>query len=464
MMIIALLPFFGAQTASGQTTPVDRYVQMGLRNNLALQSQEMDVDRSRLALIEAKRSFMPTVKLQARYSRARGGRTILFPAGDLLNPVYSTLNQLLSAQGAGMPFPTLENEVIPFLREREQDTHVRVVQPIIQPALFYNKRIKENQYASDVAAFDSFQRDLVADIKTAYFSYLKTERAVSIYRTAVALVSENLRVNERLFDRGQVTRDAISRSEAEVLAIRQALSEAERDRKLARSYVNFLINRPLADSLEQISDADLASLAAKMIADVGDIRRETGFWVETALERRAEISRLESGLKAATAGRNLERSGRIPGLSFVLDVGVQGEDYRLDADSDYWMASAVLNWTLFDGLQRRARIERAERTRRQLVSQRNALEKQIELQVIESAESVHVAGNSLVAAEKRLQTARLTYRLVARRHEQGMANQVALLDARTTLTNAELNLAVTRADLLIRLAELERATGRYPLS
>jgi hypothetical protein len=44
-----------------------------------------------------------------------------------------------------------------------------------------------------------------------------------------------------------------------------------------------------------------------------------------------------------------------------------------------------------------------------------------------------------------------------------MAAQVELLDARTGLTRAELNLAVTQFDLLARYAELERSAALYAL-
>jgi outer membrane protein TolC len=65
----------------------------------------------------------------------------------------------------------------------------------------------------------------------------------------------------------------------------------------------------------------------------------------------------------------------------------------------------------------------------------------------------------LDAARRRAEAARTSFRLTRRRYEEGRANQVTFLDARTTRTQADLNLAVTRTTLLIRLAELEFALG-----
>ena len=78
---------------------LDRYVQAGLESNLTLRQQVISIERSIAALEEAHGLFYPSVSFQTRYTRADGGRTIEIPIGDLMNPVYATLNQLLAAQG-----------------------------------------------------------------------------------------------------------------------------------------------------------------------------------------------------------------------------------------------------------------------------------------------------------------------------------------------------------------------------
>ena len=51
---------------------------------------------------------------------AAGGRAIDFPIGDLLNPVYSTLNALTQTN----QFPQVENESITFLPHNFQETKI----------------------------------------------------------------------------------------------------------------------------------------------------------------------------------------------------------------------------------------------------------------------------------------------------------------------------------------------------
>src|SRR4051812_23579565 len=78
---------------------IDDYVREGLRANLSLQAQSLEVERSEAAVDAARARYFPEVAFDARYTWADGGRTIELPLGMALNPAYQTLNDLLVAQG-----------------------------------------------------------------------------------------------------------------------------------------------------------------------------------------------------------------------------------------------------------------------------------------------------------------------------------------------------------------------------
>ncbi len=114
---------------------VDEYVREALRSNLSLQSETLEVERNLASLDAARAQFLPKLEFAARYTRAEGGREIDVPLGSLLNPIYSTLNDLLAAQGRTGQFPQIGDQTINFVREREQDTRVTLRQPIYAPAI-----------------------------------------------------------------------------------------------------------------------------------------------------------------------------------------------------------------------------------------------------------------------------------------------------------------------------------------
>ncbi|MBK8196580.1 MAG: TolC family protein [Lewinellaceae bacterium] len=94
ILLLLFLPCFLAGTVAQQSAILDEYIRTGMTNNLALQQQNLDLRKAQEAIRQSKSLFYPTLQFNANYTRATGGRNIDFPIGDLMNPVYSNLNQL----------------------------------------------------------------------------------------------------------------------------------------------------------------------------------------------------------------------------------------------------------------------------------------------------------------------------------------------------------------------------------
>jgi outer membrane protein TolC len=88
---------------------LDNYLRIGLDSNLALHQRNFDLQRSLLDLKRARAQFYPQAGFSSQYTLADGGRTQSIPVGDLLNGVYSTLNQLTGTN----KFPTGSQPVGP---------------------------------------------------------------------------------------------------------------------------------------------------------------------------------------------------------------------------------------------------------------------------------------------------------------------------------------------------------------
>jgi outer membrane protein TolC len=454
------------------------YVDRAHESNHALQQQQIDLERSFAALREARGAFLPTLDLEARYSRAEGGRSIDFPAGDLLNPVYSTLNELTGAQR----FPPTENVSDPFLRKEEQETQLRFEQPIFVPRILHNYRANKHQVAAQKAAVEALKQEVTRDVKVAYFNYLQAQRAVDVLHATEQLTEENLRTNRRLLQRAKVTRDLVLRAKADVMDIRQQRIEAEKDRNLARSYLNFLMNRPLDGPIRKPDEFDQLPVPSETPSTTDVLQTALGSTAgtsrrgvrtslrsvaeqdlqklqEQAVEARPELRQLDRSIAAAENGVHVAQASYWPEVVLAVDAGIQGTSYSFEGDNPFVLGSVVLRWNLFNGFRDAARLEQARLREKQLRSRQDEVTQQIRREVEQALEKVRVARTSLAAATERAKAARESFRLTRRRHEEGMTNQVTLVDARTTRTDAELNLSSTRYAYLKRLAQLEYAVG-----
>jgi outer membrane protein TolC len=89
----------GADTTTPLAKATAQLVADALQANQGLLAERAVVARRFAELDRARARYLPSLDFQSRYTRADGGRTIEFPLGDLLNPVYAALDAQLVAQG-----------------------------------------------------------------------------------------------------------------------------------------------------------------------------------------------------------------------------------------------------------------------------------------------------------------------------------------------------------------------------
>ena len=401
-------------------TVIDEYVRLARGSNLGLQAAMLEVERSQAALDAARGRFFPEATLGARYTRSEGGREVSLPLAAAFNPVYSTLNELLLADGKPARFGSISDPRFLLQREQEQDTRISVRQALYAPALPAALRAQRSLLEANEFARVALSQRLQRDVTIGYLDWLRASRGAVIVEASETLLAENLRITESLFRNGKVTQDQVLRAKAEWLAVGQQATETRNVRDQLQSYVNFLLNRALDTDLD---DADADVEVHSTAQDLVTLR-------QGALVNRPEIGQIDRAVRAASSRVDLARAARKPTLALGVDGGTRRAEVR------------------------EARIaEQQARTRREEVAQ------QIQLEVQQALDQLYTSEASLRTAEARAEAARAAFRIAGRKRDEGVISQVEFLDARTSLTAAELNLNSVRFELLARQAELDYATG-----
>ncbi len=427
--------------ATWAQSPLDDYIRMGLENNLALKQKETSYRKSLETLKEARGLFFPNISLNARFSVAEGGRTIDLPIGDLLNPVYATLNQILHSN----QFPQIDNQSFMFFRPMEQETKVRMIQQVFNTDIYYNSKIKKELTETEQVSVDQYRQELVAEIRKAYYNVAMAEGIVNMLNDTRKLLEENVRVNQKLVDNGKITIDNLYRAQTEMSKFDQKVQVAAKNKEIASAYINFLLNRSLTEPILLTEPNILPALAG-----------ESTIYRESALANREELKKLDLYNNITDLQVKMNQAGALPNVMIVADYGIQGENYTVNKDSDFGQASAILSWDLFAGFQNRAKIRQAKLQKEMLDQQSEEARRQIELQVINAMNELKTALAGIETAASQVKTAREGFRLVKRRYEEGQANLIEFIDARTTLTQAEENMIISKYTYLADYAEFEK--------
>jgi outer membrane protein len=447
IVLLLLSAAIGIQQLIAQNSPVlDGYLHLGLDSNLALHQRNFDLSKAQLDLKRAQSLFYPQAGFSSQYTLANGGRTQSIPIGDLLNGVYSTLNQLTNSN----KFPQVANQSIAFLPNDFHDTKMEVTLPILDIDLQHNRDISRETINVRRADRDVYRRDLVRSIRQAYYQYLQAGKAVEVYTVSLSLVKENRRVSEKFVEQHMATRETVLRAQAQVSDVQSSLIEAQNDRRNAIAYFNFLLNRPLDSPV--LTDSTLMNET-----DTTAFPDPT----TSVTSHREEFTRLKSYEHILASNLSYDRNYLIPKLSAFYDVGYQGFGFHFNSTQFYQLAGVNLVWPLFKANDNKYRIRQARIDIDAVHDQYRDLTQQLTLEQQTTVNNYHSAIEALQALADEASSAREAYRLVERRFDEGQALQVDLIDARNQYTSAEIRYSLGRLAVLNRAADLERVTAAY---
>jgi len=474
-VLVALLglPAFAAPGdapgSAGPSPTATTTVEDGLRQvlddalaaNLELRAGEAAVQQRLAALDQARARYLPVIDVAARYSVADGGRTIEFPVGDLLNPVYATLDELLAASGQPPRFPRVENQSVTFLRGNEQETKLVLEQPLYEPRIGPAVAASRAEVERASANLAALRARVLRDTQQAYYLWLATQQAVGVLDATLDLARSNLMANESLYRNGKVTRDLVLRAEADLLEVEQQRLAAASRVRIAQGYVNLLrdarLDAPLPGA--EIDEATVQRFRERLVRRLAGRTLDPVQLQQLATDRRAELRGLDAAIDGSEARQDLARAAFRPRLLLGAEAGIQGDDYGFSEDERYALASVILRWNTFRGGADRAALEEARAFTTELRATRQLAAQRVRLEVQQAVEDLEVADASLETARKRAEAAGGALLIATRKRDLGQINQTEFIDARRTMTDASLNLNRVRAEFLSRIAELEYAVG-----
>jgi outer membrane protein TolC len=437
-----------ASQVNGQNSTLENYINEAFKNNQGLQGQHLQLEKSMYVLREARALFLPDVSFGASYSKADGGRTIDLPIGDLFNPVYKSLNQLTHSTA----FPNLQNQSILLNPDNYYDAHFRTSLSLINSEIYYNEKIKNENISGQKAALNVYKRELVKDIKTAYYKYYQALKAEEIYNNTLVLVNENIRVNQSMVKNGMRNTTALTRSETEKQKIEASIEQASTNRKNLQAYLNFLMNR----SFESTIVLDTASFITddQTLASI----------MNANTDRREELQELQSVIQMNELNKKLQSSYMVPKLSTYLDLGSQGFKFQYNNKTEYYVWGLSLEMNLFAGGLHKSRIQQASVSQQAAETSYKETSSQMQMQLVQSVNNLHSAISDYYNAKTQLRLAEKYYADQNKVYKAGQLLYIELLDALTQLTNARLQVAVTIANVQVAYADTERNAATYPLN
>ena len=432
----------------GQSEILNNYVQEGLKNSQTLKQQTFQLQKAVVALAEAKTLFKPNINFNTTLSTAQGGRKIEIPIGDLVNPVYTTLNKLTATNS----FPQIQNSSEQLVPKDFYDVRIKTTMPLINAELKYNQAIKQEQISLQQSEIQVYKRELVKDIKSAYINYLKTTEAIKIYENTVKLLREAERVNESLIKNGSANPTVLVRTRNELAKINGEFEAAKGNQKNAAAYFNFLLNKDFSEKIEI------------------DTLSRNNFSVSLIDGHREELDKIQKGIDINRQILGLNQSYKKFKIGASLDLGSQGRFAQIaSADKNFFAPNAFVllgisfDLPIYSFGRNQLKIKQSALEISSLDAQMQQVKNQLDLQAEMAKNSLTSAREIYESKASQVSTAERYYRDMMRRYKEGNLNFVELLDAQTQITTAQLQQSISLYDVWTKWVELERAKASFDL-
>jgi outer membrane protein TolC len=370
--------------------------------------------------------------------------------GDLLNPVYASLNQLMQTDR----FPQISNVDELLAPNNFHDTKFSVQYVLYSPEIQYNHLIQQRLFSAEEARKRVLENELRYAIEVAYFQYAQTLEALQIADNTRLVMEELGRLNQKLVANAVLTKDAVVAAEYELSKLDQQRAEFVKNRDLARAYFNFLLNRPLQQPVQLVNEEAPASLPS---GEEGLARL-----TQQAQVQRGEFEQLGASLRAAEEGVRLQQlSAHRPMLTVGANTGFQGFGYSF-AGQAYLIAQFGLTWDLFKGYERRSKMQQARIQVDQLKGRWAELEKQVELQTTQAYYELTASREALRTATVARQKAEQYFGLISSRYRNGTLLLIEYLKAQSEVQTAQHQYTLAVLDHRVKEALLKKVIGHIP--
>ena len=437
LLVLFALPVFG------QKSVLDEYVATAFQQNITLQQKTIQVEKAMIALKTAQSLYQPTVAFQGGYQSGQGGRSIAFPVGDLLNPVYSTLNALTKSTA----FPQIANVETNFFPRDFYDVKVQTTMPLYNKDISFNKQIQEQSISLQREDVSLYKRELVKQIKTAYFQYLLSLSLQKVYENALNLAVEGKKVNEKLLANGKGLPAYLLRSDSEIANIQAQMADAAKQSQAAQMYFNFLLNRELRAEIR--IDFEVEKALAAVYSVTPGVREE--------------LSLLSKSIGLQETVLKMNEAFYLPKLNGFVNLGSQSTLGNINSKSAYYFLGLQMDIPIFTG---KRNLYKIKQTQLDIASAKNAYDlstKQFNMAAEIAQKNVQSSLVSFQASTKSYEAASAYLRLIEKGYKEGVSTYLETVDARNQWMYATINYQLKQFNVLIAAAAYEREAASYPL-
>jgi outer membrane protein TolC len=268
---------------------------------------------------------------------------------------------------------------------------------------------------------------------------LQTEGIKRVSAQAVKQMQAHLESSEALLKEGMIAPIDLNRIKSQLSNLEHNLIKAENGHKLTMYNLNSIIWIDL--NTELVLENNLSYEPCEINLEQALLQ---------AKENRPEIMNIAQQRRIMEEMVDVAKSNRKPQVMFSAESGIVG-----------WQAVIVAEYSFLDGGVNKAKINQAEINLAQVDQSEQQVQQLIEFEVRSAYLNMREAEKLIKIAEEGIKNSQESFRIAQIKYNEGIATNTEVIDAQSTLIEAETNHLNALYDYNINRAALVKAMGTY---
>jgi len=308
------------------------------------------------------------------------------------------------------------------------------------------------EYASEAASHLAEREcdETVYRATDAYLNLLRARSGLDVMEDAVEQMEAHLADLTAMYEEGMLLESDILRSRVQMSSARLQRNDAEHALRLTEAALAYELGVSLDTEIAPIDGLDPVGLPELGLRE----------WTARGLDARPDLLAAEAGVSAAARGVAAARGEYFPSLVVMGNYNWDRPNRAYEPEFyEHWSVTVALQMNVFDWGGRGNRIKEAKSSRLEAEERAAMAADGVRLDIRSRYLAHDSALFAVEIAHDGAEQARESLRVVREAFRSGAATNADVLDAQTALTTAEMELVNAQAQLRLAEAGLMLATG-----
>ncbi len=400
--------------------------------SISLQEALRLADSRNLTLAEIKTGIMQSQEL------LRSSWGTLLP--DVYGGINYTYNDHEDTSNVG-------GQSIISRKQQDLDAQLSVSLPLINARQWLNISSSKANLEVSRLNFEEARQMLLYSVAQAYYQALTANSLIEVYKNQIEATRRHLAVATVRYRSGVGNRLDVTRYQSDLLSTRE---------ELIKAHYAFDNSRDALGTLIRVKGLPTPSGEIKMPATYTTSNDDL---LENAMTQRFDLRAAKKSLSLSDKQRKESYMQFVPSLNASWQLSYQISDPAQDGtDRSRWFAGLVLSVPLFD-FNFYPQIDQSKISKRQAEISLQQTEDNAQLEVRQARRNYEQALELVRSGTSKTSIVEESLELAETYYKQGSGSSLDVSDARKTLQNAQVNLAIKKLDVQLSYLYLMRVTG-----